>query len=117
MYKILLILSGLIAISGSFAKTFTQLIIVSIAYMMTDGAHKAQQSIIMYNMIGETSFMEGWTMLLIVQSPMILMGPSVVGLITDLTHDYKIMFYFMGVPVIISSLILNFLSLVSNPAM
>ena len=112
LYRILMAVSGFAALIGSLSTTFTHLAIFASVYMIFDGGHKSQASVINLKMTGKKYYLEGWTMLLCGQSVMLLIGPSIVGSLSDLTQDYKVMFYCMAIPVMISSLILNFMSCV-----
>ncbi|XP_057289501.1 monocarboxylate transporter 12-like [Hydractinia symbiolongicarpus] len=106
-YKILMIMSGLTAVVGSFSVEFYQLILFAICYTIFDGAHKAQQSIILLNIAGKKLLLEGWTLLMSLGAITFVLGPVLVGYFSSGISSYKVMFYFMSVPSILASLLLN----------
>ena len=72
LYKLLMIITGIIALIGSLSSNFTHLIIFAIMHTIFDGGYKAQMTVICLEITGKSRYMEGWTMLLCGQSVMLL---------------------------------------------
>ena len=106
LFKLLLFISGVIAIAGSFSTNFIHLTVFAVCYGMASGACLAQTPVIIQLVVGDEMMSNGWTLVSFCQSFTILGGTVMVGWLADLSNNYKSMFYVTAASAILSSLTL-----------
>ena len=109
LFKLLLSISGIIATAGSFSTIFIHLAIFSVCYGMASGACPAQIPVIIQLVVGNEMMSNGWTLVSFCQSFTILGGTLIVGWISDLSKNYKTLFYVTAGSAILSALVLMFM--------
>ena len=109
LFKLLLFISGVIAIAGSFGTNFIHLTVFAVSYGIASDACLAQTPVIIQLVVGCEMMSNGWTLVSFCQSFTILGGTVMVGWLADLSNNYKTMFYVTAASAILSSLTLMFM--------
>lgn len=109
LFKCLLFTYGVIAVLGSFSKNFIQLAIFATSYGLINGGAVSQEITIIKLIVGSDMMSNGLTFIYFCESFTILGGTIGVGLISEISQNYKSMFYVTAASAFTGTIILMFL--------
>ena len=109
LFKCLLFTYGVIAVLGSFSKNFTQLAIFATSYGLINGGAVSQEITIIKLIVGSDMMSNGLTFIYFCESLTILGGTIAVGLISEISQNYKAMFYITAASAVTGAITLMFL--------
>lgn len=93
LFIFLVYLTAVIVLIGSFSYTFTHLAVFTTIYGIFDGSYKAQHTVMMKYIASKEKLTDSFTLTQFCQSFGLIFGPVIVGFISDITKDYRIMFF------------------------
>ena len=109
LFNCLLFTYGVIALLGSFSKNFTQLAIFATSYGLINGGAVSQEITVIKLIVGSDMMSSGLTFIYFCESFTILGGTIAVGLISEISQNYKAMFYITAASSITGAIALMFL--------
>ena len=109
LFNCLLFTYGVIAVLGSFSKNFTQLAIFATSYGLINGGAVSQEITVIKLIVGSDMMSSGLTFIYFCESFTILGGTIAVGLISEISQNYKAMFYITAASSITGAIALMFL--------
>ena len=109
LFKCLLFTYGVIAALGSFSKNFTELAIFATSYGLINGGAVSQEITIIKLIVGNDMMSNGLTFIYFCESFTILGGTIAVGLISEISQNYKAMFYVTAASAVTGAITLMFL--------
>lgn len=93
LYESLFIASGLVIFTTGYSKNLWQLILGIVFYGIGFGGAMAQIATIMVVVLGREKLSDCWGLTCLFQSFMVLGGPVLVGWISELSNDYRTLFF------------------------
>ncbi|KAH3795789.1 hypothetical protein DPMN_149350 [Dreissena polymorpha] len=107
MYVAAIFISGVANLVCGFASTYWHFVTYAVVIGLFAGSYNALTPVILVDLLGAEKLSSSFGLALLFQGLGFLVGPPLAGLISDAMGGYQSAFFFAGIAMVLSSLIIN----------
>ncbi|XP_052069045.1 monocarboxylate transporter 12-like [Mytilus californianus] len=107
LYVFAIFISGVANMCCGFASEYWHFVIYSCIFGLFAGSYNVLTPVILVDLLGVENLASSCGLALLFQGLGFLVGPPMAGFVTDMFGDYQSGFYFAGVAMVISSIVVN----------